>query len=155
MFTTTSFESRLASVENALKESTRKPPTPSDRAPKIHQNSRQKSNHCIDLGFTEKNKLTDKEASALHLWKSMIMMLGSFIERSPQSQQWKRSELREFINQVEICLELKPGKLTVKQYGNLMTKLDDIARFKDGDLTPDLESLDRIVAAYGHKLAAE
>ncbi len=85
----------------------------------------------------------------------MIMMLGSFIERAPQAQQWTRPELREFITQVEICLELKPGKLSVNQYASLMTKLDDIAPFKDGELTTDLNSLDQIINAYGNKLATE
>ena len=85
----------------------------------------------------------------------MIMMLGSFIERAPQSQQWTRSEIREFLTQVEICLELKPGKLSIPQYGNLVVKLDAIAPFKDGELAQDLTSLEQMVAAYGDKLAAE
>lgn len=85
----------------------------------------------------------------------MIMMVGSFIERAPQSQQWTRPELREFINQVEICLELKPGKLSINQYANLMTKLDAIAPFKDGELAEDLNSLDQMINAYGNKLATE
>ena len=85
----------------------------------------------------------------------MIMMVGSFIERSPQSQQWSRQELREFITQVEICLELKPGKLSFNAYANLMTKLDAIAPFMDGELADDLKSLDQKVAAYGDKLAAK
>ena len=85
----------------------------------------------------------------------MIMMVGSFIERSPQAHQWTRSELREFITQVEICLELKPGKLSVNEYANLMTKLDTIAPFKDGELTAELNSLDQVINAYGNKLAAE
>ena len=36
MFTSKSFESRLASVKNALEAPTRKPPVPKDRLPKIH-----------------------------------------------------------------------------------------------------------------------
>jgi hypothetical protein len=56
---------------------------------------------------------------------------------------------------VEICLELKPGKLSTNQYANLMTKLDDIVPFKDGELTTDLNSLDQMINAYGNKLAAE
>jgi hypothetical protein len=36
-----------------------------------------------------------------------------------------------------------------------MTKLDDIAPFKDGELTTDLNSLDQMINAYGNKLAAE
>jgi len=85
----------------------------------------------------------------------MIMLVGCFIERSPQSQQWSRPELREFITQVEICLELKPGKLSLNEYANLMIKLDVIAPFKDGELTTDLNSLDQVINAYGDKLAAE
>ncbi len=85
----------------------------------------------------------------------MIMMLGSFIERSPESKQWTRPELREFITQVEICLELKTGKLDIKAWGNLMLKLDAISTFKDGELAADLKSLEERVAAYGDKLAAE
>ena len=85
----------------------------------------------------------------------MIMLVGCFIERSPQSQQWSRPELREFITQVEICLELKPGKLSLNEYAHLMIKLDVIAPFKDGELTTDLNSLDQVINAYGDKLAAE
>ncbi|MEO0313904.1 MAG: hypothetical protein RI928_360 [Pseudomonadota bacterium] len=85
----------------------------------------------------------------------MIMMVGSFIERAPQSDQWTRSELRDFLTQVEICLELKPGKLSASQYANLVLKLDTIAPFKDGELESDLRSLDQMVAAYGDKLAIQ
>jgi len=156
MRTTTSFESRLALVQDALDvPSTRKPPVPSDRQPKIFQKSPKKSNQCLDFGFTTKNNSTDKELAALRLWKSMIMMLGCFIERSPESKKLSRSELREFITQVEICLELKPGKLSRDEYANLMFKLDVIAPFKDGELEADLNSLDQIVAAYGEKLGAQ
>ena len=121
----------------------------------MHQKSPKKSNQCFDLGFENKKYGTDQELEAINLWKSMIMMLGSFIERSPQSQQWSRSELREFITQAEICLELKPGQLDIKAWGNLMLKLDDIAPFRDGELAQDLKALDEIVVAYGNKLAAE
>ena len=156
MFTSTSFESRLASVKNALNvPTTKKPPVPSDRQPQIHQKSPKKSNQCFDLGFDQKKHASDKELTAIKLWKSMIMMVGSFIERSPQSQQWSRQELREFITQVEICLELKSGKLNFNEYANLVTKLDAIAPFKDGELADDLDSLDQKVAAYGDKLAAK
>ncbi len=85
----------------------------------------------------------------------MIMMVGTFIERSPRAQQWTRPELKEFITQVEICLELKPGKLSINQYANLMTKLDAIEPFKDGELATDLKALDQIINAYGNKLATE
>jgi hypothetical protein len=85
----------------------------------------------------------------------MIMLVGCFIERSPQSQQWSRPELREFITQVEICLELKPGKLSRNEYADLMIKLDQIVPFKDGELTAELNRLDEAISAYGAKLAAE
>ena len=85
----------------------------------------------------------------------MIMMLGCFIEIAPKSQQWTRSELREFITQVEICLELKPGELSISEYANLLIKLDAIAPFKDDELADDLNSLDRVINAYGDKLAAK
>ncbi len=85
----------------------------------------------------------------------MIMLVGCFIERSPQSQQWSRPELRGFITQVEICLELKPGKLSRNEYADLMIKLDQIVPFKDGELTAELNSLDQAISAYGAKLAAE
>jgi hypothetical protein len=156
MFKTNSFESRLALVKNTLTvPSTRKPPTPSDRQPQMHQRSPKKSNQCFDLDFENKKHATDQELKALRLWKSMIMMVGSFIERAPPSQQWTRTELREFITQVEICLELKSGKLSLNDYGNLMIKLDAIEPFKDGELTSDLNSLEQIINAYGNKLATE
>ena len=121
----------------------------------MHQRSPKKSNQCFDLGFENKKHGTDQELQSLKLWKSMIMMVGSFIERAPPSKQWSRQDLREFITQVEICLELKPGKLSPNEYGNLIIKLDAIAHFKDGELTTDLNSLDQIINAYGGKLAAE
>ena len=159
MFKTPSFESRLAIVKNALHvPTTKKPPVPSERLPKIQQKSAKESNQFFDVEFDHKKNANEQERNAFKLWKSMIMMVGSFIEQSPQSpqsQQWSRTELREFISQVEICLELKPGKLDIDQYGNLMIKLDDIARFAHGELADDLKSLDQIVAAYGNKLAAE
>ena len=142
MLKTNSFESRLALVKNALNvPSTAKPPTPSDRQPQMHQRSPKKSNQCFDLGFENKKHATDQELKALRLWKSMIMMVGSFIERAPQSQQWTHPELREFITQVEICLELKPGKLSVSEYLKFRTKLEDIAPFMDGELAADLNSM--------------
>jgi len=121
----------------------------------MHQKSPKKSDQCFDFGFKPKKNGTDKELAALRLWKSMIMMVGSFIERSPESKQWTRQELREFITQVEICLELKPGKLSLDKYLNLLLKLDVIATFKDGELDADLNSLDQIIAAYGDKLASQ
>ncbi len=156
MRTTTSFESRLALVQDALDmPSTRKPPVPSDRRPQIHQKSPKKSNVCLDFSFKAKKNGTDKELAALRLWKSMIMMVGCFVERSPESEKLPRSELREFITHVEICLELKPGKLSRDEYLNLLLKLDVIATFKDGELDADLNSLDQIIAAYGDKLASQ
>lgn len=156
MLKTNSFESRLALVKNALAvPSIQKSPTPSDRQPQMHQRSPKKTSQCFDWGFENKKHDTNQELTALRLWKSMIMLVGCFIERSPQSQQWSRPELREFITQVEICLELKPGKLSLNEYANLMIKLDVIAPFKDGELTTDLNSLDQVINAYGDKLAAE
>jgi len=156
MLKTNSFESRLALVKHTLNvPSTAKPPTPSDSQPQMHQRSPKKSNQCFNWGFENKKHDTNQELTALRLWKSMIMLVGCFIERSPQSQQWSRPELREFITQVEICLELKPGKLSLNEYANLMIKLDVIAPFKDGELTTDLKSLDQVINAYGDKLAAD
>ncbi len=155
MFTSNSFENRLAAVKNALEPSTRKPPVPKDRAPKIQPKSPKKSNQCADFGFDDKENYTKEKLAAHRLWKSMIMMVGSFIERAPQSDQWTRSELRDFLTQVEICLELKPGKLSASQYANLVLKLDTIAPFKDGELESDLRSLDQMVTAYGEKLATQ
>ena len=85
----------------------------------------------------------------------MIMMLANFIERSPGSKEWKRSELKNFISQMEICLEIKPGKLSLQEYSNLVIKLDAIVPFKDGELTKDLETIDQMVQAYGDKLAQQ
>lgn len=150
---TNSFENRLAIVKNALKKpSSKVPSTPKDRAPKLYQ-SPKKTNQCLDLGFTSKAHANEQQLAAFQLWKSAINMIGSFIERSPESKLWKSSELREFITQIEVCLEIKPGKLTLQQYGNLMVKLDTIAAFKDGEFTQDLEAIDKIVQAYGNKLA--
>jgi hypothetical protein len=56
---------------------------------------------------------------------------------------------------VEICLELKPGKLSRNEYADLIIKLDQIVPFKDGELTAELNSLDQAISAYGAKLAAE
>jgi len=156
MLKTNSFESRLALVKHTLNvPSTEKPPTPSDRQPQMQQRSPKKSSQCFDFGFENKKHATDQELQALRLWKSMIMLVGCFIERSPQSQQWSRPELREFITQVEICLELKPGKLSRNEYADLMIKLDQIVPFKDGELTAELNRLDEAISAYGAKLAAE
>jgi hypothetical protein len=155
MRTTTSFESRLALVQQALDmPSTKKPPIPSDRRPQIHQKSPKKSSQCFGLGFDAKKNGTDKELAALKLWKSMIMMLGNFIELSGESKKLTRSELRTFISQVEICLELKPGKLSLDEYANLLFKLDLIAPYKDGEFDADLKSLDVIVANYEEKITA-
>ena len=155
MFISKSFESRLDSVKNALEAPTRKPPVPKDRLPKIHPKPPKKSNQFTDLGFEYKKEYSKQELAALQLWKSMIMMVGSFIERAPESQRWTRSELQEFLTQIEVCLELKTGKLDVNEYANLLLKLDAIAPFKDGELAEDLKSLDAIVSAYGDKIASQ
>ena len=149
------FESSLAIVKNALgKPTTQRPPIPKDRAPRVYQTP-QKNNSCIGPKFQEKTRAIDKELSTLNLWKSMIMMLANFIERSPGSKEWKRSELKNFISQMEICLEIKPGKLSLQEYSNLVIKLDAIVPFKDGELTKDLETIDQMVQAYGDKLAQQ
>jgi hypothetical protein len=106
-----------------------------------------------ELGFQTKANASDKQLSRLNLWKSMIMMLGSFLERSPDTKSWKSADLRKFMSQMEICLELKPGKLDMQEYGNLLLRLDAIAPFKDGELTKDLEAIDQIIQAYGDNLA--
>lgn len=147
------FENSLAIVKNALgTPATRKPSIPKDREPKLYQASK-KNNLLSELGFQPKAKASDKQLSRLNLWKSMIMMLGSFLERSPNTESWKSADLRKFMTQMEICLELKPGKLDMQEYGNLLLRLDAIAPFKDGELTKDLEAIDQIIQAYGDKLA--
>ena len=56
---------------------------------------------------------------------------------------------------MEICLGLREGKLTASQFGMVLTMLDTIAPFKDGELTGDLEALDAMLQVYGDKLAGE
>lgn len=147
------FENSLAVVTNALgTSSTRKPPMPKDRVPKLYQTT-PKNKLFSELGFKDNAKATDKQLTSFRLWKSAIMMLASFIERSPDAKKWKRSELRNFMTQIEICLELKPGKLNFKEYGNLLIRLDTISPFRDGELTKDLETIDQIIQDYANKLA--
>jgi hypothetical protein len=150
-----SFENSLAIVQNALgTRATPKPPISANRIPELYQKFK-KTSLLLEIGFQKKTDAIDKELSRLRLWKSMIIMLGRFLEESPNSKEWKRSELRNFISQIEICLEVKPGKLSVQQYANVLLKLDAIAPFNDGELTKDLETLDQMVQAYGNKLAQQ
>ncbi len=149
------FENSLAIVKNALgKTDTQRRSNPKHRAPKLYQTPK-KNNSCIGLGLQEKTQAIDQELSKLKLWKSMIMMLGSFFERSPDTKDWNRADLRTFMTQMEICLELKSGKLNIQEYANLCIRLDAIVAFKDGELTQDLEAIDQIVQAYGDKMANE
>ena len=82
-------------------------------------------------------------------------MIGSFLERSPKKDVLSRTELRELIQHMEICLGLRGGKLNASQFGKVLIRLDTIAPFRDGELTSDLEALDAMVKAYGNKLASE
>lgn len=149
------FESILAVVKNALgTPATRKPSIPKDREPRLYQTSRKNNPFSYD-GVQKKSKADDNELYRLKLCKSMIMMLGSFLERAPESKAWKRSELRNFISHIGICLEIKPGKLNLQQYANVVIRLDEIALFKDGELTGDLEAIEEIVRNYGEKLAQQ
>jgi hypothetical protein len=148
---TNSFESRLALVKNALTKSTRQPPVPKDRTPRVHQKSKT-TDRLAAFGLDSASRITNQQADRLLLWKSMINMIGSFLERSPDAKNWKRSELREFITHMEICLELKPGKLSIGEYGAFLIKLDEIIPFKDGEFSDDLKKIDQIIGAYGDKL---
>ncbi len=109
----------------------------------------------MDAGLLDRHKGTDQDFSKLRLYRSLIIMIGSFLDRSPKKELLKRPEIREFITHMEICLGLRAGKLTASQLGNLLIKLDTIAPYKDGELTKDLEALDAVVQAYGDELAGE
>ena len=89
------------------------------------------------------------------LYRSFIIMIGNFLERSPKKDVLSRTELRELIQHMEICLGLRGGKLNASQFGKVLIRLDTIAPFRDGELTSDLEALDAMVNAYGNKLASE
>jgi hypothetical protein len=141
-------------VLETLKPSTRKPKKPSDRQPRLHQTPR-KSNGCVDALFVKPNEAADQELSKLHLSRSFITMIGSYLERSPKANETNRSTLRDVIKHTEICLGLRDGKLTASQFGMVLTMLDTIAEFKDGDLTGDWEALEAIVQDYGAELAGE
>ena len=82
-----------------------------------------------------------------------MAMIGNYLERSPKDKQISRSKLREFIEHIEICLGIRSGTLSILQYGLLLSNLDTIVPFKDGELGEDLSEIDRIVQAYGDKLS--
>ncbi len=79
----------------------------------------------------------------------MLIMIGSFLENSQDASKVRRSDLRQFMRDIETCLGIRKGPLTCPQYGKLLTQLDQIVPFKYGELTEDLEAIDRIVNAYG------
>lgn len=109
----------------------------------------------MDPQFVQSNKAIDQELRKLHLYRSFITMIGSFLERSPKANEINRSTLRDSIKHMEICLGLREGKLTASQFGMVLTMLDTVAPFKDGELTGDLEALDAMLQVYGDKLAGE
>lgn len=103
--------------------------------------------------FLKPSKDTDQDSGKLFLYRSLIIMIGSFLERSPKANEINRSTLRDLIKHTEIALGLREGKLSVSQYGHLLTMLDTIAPFRDGELTGDLEVLDALLQDYGDKLS--
>lgn len=149
-----SSERHIALVSEALTPSTRPPRKPADRLTTLHTTAK-KWNGFSDTRRLDPYKRTDPDFNKLSLYRSLIIMIGSFLERSPKKDLLKRPDIREFISHMEICLGLRSGKLTTSQLGNLLIKLDTIAPYKDGELTEDLEALDAAVQAYGDKLAGE
>lgn len=153
MLNTPTFESRLTIVQNALQPSTRKPPTPSDRAPRLY-NKATPSNQCINLGFTEKTGANDHDLAAHRLWKSMIVLLGNYLEKLPDEKKIPRAELRTFLTQAEICLGVRDGQLNNSEYGNLLIKFDDIAPYVSGvHHNEDVKAIEQAILAYGAKLS--
>ena len=110
---------------------------------------------CLNIDLLYPSKDIEQELGGLRLYRSFISMIGSFLERSPKKDILSRTEIRELIKHVEICLGLRDGKLNASQLGKVFIGLDTIAPFKDGELTSDLEALDAILQAYGDKLASE
>lgn len=152
MFKTNTFESRLGIVQNALRTSTRKPTVPSDRTPRLYHKATP-SNQCINLGFQAKTDALDKDLAAHRLWKSMIFLLGNFLEKSPEADKFARSDLREFITQMEICLGVREGKLNASEFGNALIKFDTIAPYVDGEKhNNDVSAIEQAILAYGAKL---
>lgn len=149
----TTSERHIALAVDTLTPSTRKPQIPSDRQPKLYQSPRKSNDYLVNEFLNAKN-YPDEDFKKLQLYKSLIIMIGSFLERSREASETSPPTLRKFINHMEICLGLRAGKLNPSQYGEVLVWLDTIAQSKDGDLTGDLEALDAIVHAYGNKLAS-
>ena len=149
----TTSERHIALAADTLTPSTLKPKIPSDRQPKLYQLPR-KSNDYLVNEFLKAKNYPDENFKKLQLYKSLIIMIGSFLERSPEASKTSQPTLRKFINHMEICLGLRAGKLNPSQYGKVLVWLYTLAPFKDGELTKDLEALDAIVHAYGNKLAS-
>ena len=145
-------ERHIALVSEALKPSTRRPKTPEGRQPKLHQKPK-KSNGGLNTELLNPGHHSEQQLHKLRLYRSLIVMVGSYLERAPKKDQLRRLEIRELIKNTEICLGLREGKLDASQWGDLQIKLDTIAPLKDGELTGDLEALDAIVQAYGDELA--
>ena len=153
MFKTNTFESRLGIVQNALKTSTRKPTVPSDRTPRLYHKATP-SNQCINLGFNQKTGVSDHDLAAHRLWKSMIVLLGNFLEKLPDEKKFPRAELRKFLTQAEICLGVREGKLNNSEYGNVLIKFDDIAPYVSGvQHDEDVKAIEQLILAYGNKLS--
>lgn len=149
----TTSERHIALAVDTLTPSTRKPQIPSDRQPKLYQSPRKSNDYLVNEFLNAKN-YPGEDFKKLQLYKSLIIMIGSFLERSREASETSPPTLRKFINHMEICLGLRAGKLNPSQYGEVLVWLDTIAQSKDGDLTGDLEALDAIVHAYGNKLAS-
>lgn len=146
-------ERHITLAIDTLKPSTRIPKVPADRQPKLHQSPR-KSNNCVDTFNLQRDVDSDQDLEKLRLYKSFIIMIGSFLERAPNAHEVNRSAMREAIKNTEICLGLRDGKLNAAQFGKLLILLDTIAPFRDGELTQDLEALEAIVQGYGNNLAS-
>ena len=85
----------------------------------------------------------------------MIHLLGNFLEKSPDASKFPRSELKNFIAQMEICLGVREGKLNVSEYGNLMIKFDELSPYVDGEKqSEDLLTVEKVIQAYGDKIAS-
>lgn len=152
MFNTTTFESRLTIVQNALEPSTRKPAIPKDRAPRLY-NKEKSSDQCFTLGFQGDSKVIKQDLAAHRLWKSMIHLLGNFLEKSPDASKMPRIELRKFISQMEICLGVREGKLNAAEYGNVLIRLDALSPYVDGEQhNEDIRNMEKIILMYGAKL---
>ncbi len=152
MLNTTTFESRLAIVQAAVQPATAKPPTSKDRAPRLH-NKETSSNQCFTLGFKGDTKALKQDLAAHRLWKSMIHLLGNFLEKSPDANKFPRLELRKFIDQMEICLGVREGKLNAAEYGNVLIKLDALYPYVDGvQHDEDVRTIEKIILMYGAKL---